>query len=743
VVVALVLALGAAVSPAGVAGAADTAWEPLRVGAGGYLTGIDYCRAGTTWVIRTDTYGAYVGNPTVAGNVWQQVVRSDTMPGADVDMGEGVYEIRVAPSDCNRLYMMYRGDVYKSTNRGATWTVTTFPRDAAADPNANGLKLYQQKLAVDPANPDVVYAAHIANGLYETANGGTTWALVGGVPAGTGVIGVGGIVFDPNSGTTGGRTNKVYAGSWGRGVWRSTNAGGTWSQTPGAPLNVTKAVVASDGDYYVRTDIPSINRWNGTAWSTITPSGMQGSGGGTLLVDPTNPSRLVISQDGSLLTQSLNKGASWDGWHWGSSGQAGSAGYRVATDIPWLAWTNENWMSDSQMLFDPSVPNKIWSAEGIGVWSGTFTTSADYNLKPVWTSSSLGIEQLVARVVVVPPGGKPVVGSWDRPVFYLASNASYPARHGTEATPVHAIVHGWSVDYAANNPAHLVALANNWGPIDTSGYSTDGGQNWTLFGATPNAAAFSMGGCIAATSLDSILVVQGNGWLWRSTDRGASWVAAILPGATNTAAERQNLHGGASTKKQVLAVDRVTVGTVYLFFYGHGIYRSTDHGATWSLVSSQSFDGSNAYWHTKLRPVPGKAGHLFLTAGQAGAYGASNPSATHLWRSADGGATWSTVAGIAEPYDVALGKAAPGGSYPAIYVVGWYNNVYGIWRSDDNATTWTKIGAFPLNSLDEINVIAASQDVYGDVYVGFNGSGWAYGKLSGALPPPAQLRVVP
>jgi hypothetical protein len=84
---------------------------------------------------------------------------------------------------------------------------------------------------------------------------------------------------------------------------------------------------------------------------------------------------------------------------------------------------------------------------------------------------------------------------------------------------------------------------------------------------------------------------------------------------------------------------------------------------------------------------------------------------------------------MAEPYDVAIGKAAPGATYPSIYVVGWYRNAYGIWRSTDDAETWTNIGPFPFGSLDEIVVIAASEDVFGEVYVAFQGSGWGVGKV--------------
>src|SRR4051794_41942957 len=75
-------------------------WKPVRIGAGGWLTGIDIAPDGTK-VVRTDTYGAYIWD----GTEWRQLVTAKSMPAADVgvDNNEGVFEIRVAPSDTNRL----------------------------------------------------------------------------------------------------------------------------------------------------------------------------------------------------------------------------------------------------------------------------------------------------------------------------------------------------------------------------------------------------------------------------------------------------------------------------------------------------------------------------------------------------------------------------------------------------------------------------------------------------------------
>ena len=53
----------------------DSAWQPVKIGAGGWLTGIDIAADGTM-VARTDTYGAYIWN----GTAWTQLVTVGSMP---------------------------------------------------------------------------------------------------------------------------------------------------------------------------------------------------------------------------------------------------------------------------------------------------------------------------------------------------------------------------------------------------------------------------------------------------------------------------------------------------------------------------------------------------------------------------------------------------------------------------------------------------------------------------------------
>ena len=711
-----------------IGGGTGTLAEPLKVGASGFVTGIDIDPTGTTYVLRTDTYGGYVGDGT---GPWQQVIRADTMPtsfieaftkGTEQSLGEGIYEIRIAPSDPKTLYMVFGSKVYRSTDRAASWNLSaSFPDVGTLDPN-DGDRMLGEKAAVDPANPDVAYVGTVTKGMYVTRNGGTSWSQVpiSQVPVATANAGITGIMFDASSGTASGNTKIIYACSNGNGVYRSSDAGATWTRQTGGPTNVSHAAVAQDGVYYAATFQNGLmfRYMNGT-WASI-DTGLQSAF--SVAPDPSNPARIVAGRDSGHLAISADHGTTWGGVLWNQQLAAG--------DVPHLMLSSAAYMTAGKMVFDPVATDKLWLSAGYGVWI-TRNTHVTYPTNVVWEARSAGIEQIVARDICIPPGSSNVIAAGeDRSVWVLPkANTSYPTTNVTFGTNDNQRL-ARSVDYSRTNPQHIVALVNHGlvGEPELSGYSLDGGANWTRFPVQPGSGG--QAGDIIAPSIDSIIAVVGTKYAYRTTNRGTSWTPLSLPG--DGGADTLNLHCGYNCNKHILAVDGADPNTVYLYFYTHGVYKSTDAGATWSLVSSSGFDGGNMYWQVKLRSVKGQAGHLFLTAGQAGGDGNQNPQNTVLYRSTNGGSTWTTVSGFAEPYDIASGAAAPGQSYPAIYVAGWYNSDYGIWRSIDSTTSWKKITTFPFNSVDLINVLAASQDDFGEIYFAFQGSGW--GKLVNSTP---------
>ena len=70
-------------------------------------------------------------------------------------------------------------------------------------------------------------------------------------------------------------------------------------------------------------------------------------------------------------------------------------------------------------VFDQLVPNKLWTSDGVGVWNTTNlpTSNFQWYTPVIWNDQSVGIEQLVANEIIVPPGGHPVVASWDRAIL--------------------------------------------------------------------------------------------------------------------------------------------------------------------------------------------------------------------------------------------------------------------------------------------------------------------------------------
>lgn len=110
--------------------------------------------------------------------------------------------LAVDPKDSRRLYVGTRsGRLYKSTDRGATWSESSTGLPTGSD------RLIRQ-IVIDPQRPQTVYVAN-ASGVFISANGGRTWhPLNGGLPDAPWQL-----VLDPQN------PRKLYAGTKSNGVY--------------------------------------------------------------------------------------------------------------------------------------------------------------------------------------------------------------------------------------------------------------------------------------------------------------------------------------------------------------------------------------------------------------------------------------------------------------------------------------------------------------------------------------------
>jgi len=190
--------------------------------------------------------------------IWLIVVITPPVLGGDwVARNEGlrnltVNGVTIAPSYPNILYLQARSlGVFKSTDGGLTWSKTaTFNSDKGPGYD----HLVHQGPAVHPTNPDVVWAASSGQ-VYKTTNGGSSWSLSSIGTTINGCNGIHGIMVDPNdpdhliAGT-------IIAGCDG-GVLESNDGGASWTNIAGS--NVSGSGVGNDA-WPIALDVTDTNR---------------------------------------------------------------------------------------------------------------------------------------------------------------------------------------------------------------------------------------------------------------------------------------------------------------------------------------------------------------------------------------------------------------------------------------------------------------------------------------------------
>ena len=679
----------------------DGDWQQVKIGAGGWVTGIDIGKDGTM-VVRTDTAGAYLWD----GAKWVQLVTAFSMP-ADTLASAGVYEIRIAPSDSNIFYMETNGGIYKSTDQGANWTKTSFP-EVFMDANGPN-RMDGQKMAIDPNDPNIVFAGTTDNGLWVTRDGGESWQQITAVPQGSDNYDTGftGIVI---------QNNTIYVGTPGLGVYRSDDGGYSWQSVPGGPIDVAYAAIAPNGDLYVTGDTDTaLWKYADGIWTKLIADGVH-----AIAIDPFNPDHIVVTRDSGNLQESNDAGATWGGWNWTQQLES-------SVDVPWLE-NSGNYMSSGGLAFDPTTPNSLYQSAGVGVWNTLVPDQILWNTPVIWNSQSAGIENLVTNDIIAPAGGNPVFASWDRAFFESSDLDSYATSYAGGGFSM-----GWSLDYASTDPSFIVGISDWWG-TENSGFSTDGGRTWQKFAGLPTFALDTIGGSIAAsTPTNFVWVPAANVAPAYTLDGGQTWTSITIPGITEWTGSAYYL------KRTTITADRVDDNTFYLYDVYSGVYVTKDGGVNWTKV----FDGQISpwsYWNAKIESVPGSEGELFFTSGnQSG--DPTVPADISFMHSTDGGVTWQAVAGVKEVTTFGYGAPNVAGGPATIFIVGFVNNEYGIWYSTDDAQSWTQIGRYPMGSLDQIATISGDMDDFGQVYVGFAGTGYVYLSIDGIseqlLPPTA------
>ena len=659
-------------------------------------------------------------------------------------------------ADIAAAYRNVPFNVYRSTDGGRTFKAGNLAVSGSLENEMQG-----ERLAIDPNNGRIVYLGTPAGGLYRSLDGGLTWAAAPGGPraarfprfdAGGGLARVGGL-----SGS-----RRIYCTTTGGSLYRSDDGGVTWnaiSAGQGVDGHPGFATVDQSGTLWVAQDSDksgsrSIYKYTRAGiWSSSDTPGGSVNG---IAVDPNNPLRVFVLAQGGSLGRSNDGGRTWT--------DLGRPRYSKTQAIQWLRPSairpDGHYESISNLSLDKD--GSLWTSggnDGVLTCKPNDAVDSDAN-PPVWTASSIGIEEMVAQSCVLPPGGSPVLSVEDETCFTIQDPDAFNALH-FDVDLWSGVNNGLStaqdINFCPNQPEFIAITTANVFTSDPAAtnyaaYSADGGQHWTRFGSLLSGThpAPLYDGTIAISARppghlgnppggDNVVWIGSNVYSqnspapFYSTDGGRSWEQTAsfrsAPGAFFYKGYDYlgNQWGpwNPSLKVHSLEADPLTPGVFYAELAAGGFWKSVDGGKTWSQPAGAGRLPGLAH-HGQLRANLRASGDLWFADGYEGA------TAHGLWHTADGGASFTKIPGFDYCWAVALGKPRSAKDYPAVYTYGKRtgNPRWGIFASFDGGRAWDQISGYPTGLTDVPTGMAASWDTFGTVYVGFRGNSYVYGKYT-------------
>ncbi|MFF7790746.1 cellulose binding domain-containing protein [Streptomyces sp. NPDC007991] len=650
-----------AADPPSVKIAADTySWKNARIDGGGFVPGIVFNRTEKNLAYaRTDIGGAYRWQE--ASKTWTPLLDS---VGWD-DWGHtGVVSIASDSVDPDKVYAAVgtytnswdpkNGAVMRSSNRGASWQKADLPFKLGGNMPGRGMG---ERLAVDPNRNSVLYlGAPSGKGLWRSTDSGVTWSQVANFPN------AGNYAQDPTD-TSG------YA---------SDNQGIVWvtfDESTGTSGNATKTIYVGvadkDNAVYRSTDA-------GATWQRLAgqPTGHLAHKG------------VLDAKNGYLYLAYSDKGGPYDG----GKGQL----WRYATgtgtwkDISPVAEA-DTFYGFSGLTVDRQKPGTVMATAYSAWWpdtqifrstdsGATWTKAWDYTSYPNrenrYTMDVSSSPWLTWGANPQPPEQTPKLG-WMTEALEIDPFNSNRMMYGTGATiygtenltnwdsgskfAVKPMVRGLE-ETAVND----LASPPSGAPL-LSALGDVGGFRHTDLAKVPS-MMFTQPNFTTTTSLDfaesnpNTVVRVGNldsgPHISFSTDNGANWFAGTDPSGVS---------GGGTV---AAAAD----GSRFVWSpQGAGVHHTTGFGTSWqasggipagAIVESDRVDPKTFYGF--------KSGKFYV--------------------STDGGATFkeSPATGLPSGDSVRF-KALPGGKGDVWLAGGASDGVYGLWHSTDGGTSFTKL----------------------------------------------------
>ena len=573
-----------------------------------------YAGTGETTIRIDVTHGDGVYRSTDAGRNWSHM---------GLEASRHIGAIRVHPDDPDLVYVAALGHaskdnpergVYRSSDGGESWELVLHASDRAGAVD----------ISMDPDNPRILFATiwqarrtfwSIDSGgsdcgLWRSFDGGDTWEDITrneGMP--DGVVGKMGVAVSPA------RSGRVWAvieaEGRKRGLYRSEDFGDTWSKTSGKPelcwrpwyyQHVTAHPTEPDTVF-----VMNMKAWKSTDGGKefeefMTPHGDTHG----LWIDPSNPDRMIGCDDGGAFV-SLNGGRSWSSIY----NQLTAQIYHVAVDdqYPYLVYGSQQ---DNSSIAVPSQ-----TGNGAITWADCYPPGT---AESGYVAPKPGDPNIVyVGAIGSSPGGGDALQRYDHKSKQIQLVSVWPEAYHDGNTaevrfqwtyPILFSPHDTNVLYAAGNKVfRSLDEGHSWEAIspdlthadpDTMGVS--GPLTMDTAGAEMYATVFSL--MVSAHSQGVLMAGSDDGLVHLTEDDGGEWTDVTPPDLPKF------------SQVTMLAESPHNPGTVYMTVARHKmgdyapyVYRTTDLGSSWTLISDGIPDGE---FCRVVREDPSREGLLYV-----------------------------------------------------------------------------------------------------------------------------------